>query len=64
VVDIGLNSARTKIPAHIKLKIYSTNAEYVIKIPDIDMDGVMFGSRTFKLSGLGYVLERKSGLYL
>lgn len=63
-VDVGLNSAHTKIPSVIKVKIYENNSEYIIRMPDIELSGIMFGDRGLYLSGRSYVLERKSGTYL
>ena len=64
LVDVGLNSAHTKMPGPIKVKIYQNNTEYIIRLPDIELSGVMFGDRSLYLSGRGYVLEKKSGVYL
>lgn len=64
LVDVGLNSAHTKIPHSVKVKIYSNNTEYYIKLPECDLTGIMFGDRVLVESGIGYVLEKNSGTYL
>ena len=64
IVDIGLNSANTKFPSHFKVKIYQNNTEYLVKLPEIELSGIMFGDRGLLLSGKGYVLEKNSGTYL
>lgn len=64
LVDVGLNSAHSKIPHSIKVKIYSNNTEYLIKLPECDLTGIMFGDRVLVETGIGYVLEKNSGTYL
>lgn len=52
------------MPSPIKVKIYETNTEYIIKMPDLELGGIMFGSRTLKMTGKGFVLEKDQGIYL
>lgn len=62
-IDMGLNSAHSKVSSHFTVKIYKTKTEYTIKVPDVDMGGIMFGDRTFKLAGKGFVYEKINDLY-
>ena len=63
-VDVGLNSAHMKTSTPVKIKIYQSKAEYIIKWPELNMGGVMFGDRTLKTLGKSYVLQKNSGTYL
>lgn len=64
LVDIGLNSASTKVPAPFFVSIPGSGAEYMLRLPDIEVGGIMFGERSLRLAGRGFVLERNSGTYL
>ena len=55
-VDVGLNSAHTKLPNPIRVKIFKNNTEYIIKLPELDLSGIMFGDRMINLAGTGYAL--------
>ena len=53
---MGLNSVSTYLTQWLRLKIYSTNTEYIIKVPDVRVDGMVYGSRTFQAVGKGFLL--------
>ena len=63
-VDVGLNSAQTKWPTPVKVKIFQNNTEYLVRMPEIELGGIMFGDRALLLTGKGYALEKKSGTYM
>lgn len=54
-VDLGLNSAYSKLSSLFTVKIFKTKTEYAIKLPDVELGGVMFGERTMRLVGKGFV---------
>ena len=56
VIDMGLNSLNSFINHWLRAKVYSTNTEYLIKIPDVNMEGIMYGNRTYKVTGKGFIL--------
>ena len=56
LVDVGLNSAHMKTSTPVKVKIYDNKTEYIIKWPELNMGGVMFGDRSLKTLGKSYVL--------
>lgn len=62
-LDMGLNSAYSRVNSWFYLKIFPTNSSYKIKIPDIELGGLMYGSRTLKLAHRGYVYEQNSHLF-
>lgn len=33
-------------------------------MPDLELGGIMFGSRTLKMTGKGFVIEKDQGIYL
>ena len=53
---MGLNSLNSYIVHWLKAKVYSTDSEYLIKIPDVNIDGVTYGNRTYKAAGKGFIL--------
>jgi len=59
-----MNSAFTKFPTAFTIKIFENNREYIIRYPDVEVGGIMFGDRTLKNVGKSYVLEKNSGTYL
>lgn len=63
-IDLGLNAAYSKIFSPITVKIFHTNTEYRVKLPDLEIGGVMFGDRTVKLVGRSYIIERTRNVYL
>jgi len=56
VVDLGMNSAYTKFLTPFIVKIYHTNTEYIIRYPDVEVGGIMFGDRTARVVGKAYCL--------
>jgi hypothetical protein len=44
------------MPGPFRVKIYSNNTDYLIKFPEVELGGVMFGDRVLRPSGRGYVL--------
>lgn len=42
-VDLGLNSAHSKISSYFIVKFFKSNREYVIRFADVEMGGISFG---------------------
>ena len=62
-VDLGLNSAHSKISSYFIVKFFKSNREYVIRFADVEMGGISFGERTMKLVGRGFVYEKINDVY-
>lgn len=56
MIEVGLNVAYFKFHSLLVVKIPKTNSEYYIKVPNLEVGGVMLGDRTIKLVGKGFVL--------
>lgn len=41
----------------------STGTEYLIKIPEITMEGIIYGDRVYKVSNKGFILEVNNNLF-
>ena len=54
-LDMGLNTAYSKVNNWFHLQIFKTNSQYKIKVPDVELGGLMYGNRTFKLAQKGFV---------
>jgi hypothetical protein len=63
-VDLGLNAAYSKNYGLYHVNIFATNTKFVLRFPDLEVGGVMFGDRTFGLKGKGFILEQSSNTYL
>lgn len=55
-VDLGLNAAYSKNYGLYHVHIFATGTRFVIRYPDLEVGGVMFGSRTFSVLGKGFIL--------
>jgi hypothetical protein len=62
-VDLGLNSAYSKISYYFTVKIPKSKTEYVIRLADVEMGGISFGERTLRLTGRGFVYEKVNDIY-
>ena len=63
-VDLGLNAAYSKNYGLFHVRIFESNTHFVIKYPDLEVGGIMFGDRTLKLKGKGFVFETTNNVYL
>jgi len=54
-VDMGLNSAYSKLTNWINVNIFTTSTFYLVKMPDVELGGLMYGNRTLKVVNRGYV---------
>lgn len=54
-VDLGLNSASSKISYYFTVRIFKSKREYIIRLADVEMGGISFGDRTLRLNGRGFV---------
>jgi hypothetical protein len=54
-VDMGLNAAYSKVNNWFNLNIFSTSSQYKIKVPDLELGGLMYGNRTLKFTQRGYL---------
>ncbi len=43
--------------------MHSTGSEYLIKVPDVSIEGVIYGDRVYKVVNKGFILELKSNLF-
>ena len=59
---MGLNSLSSFLNHWLKAKIYSTNTEYLIKLPGVNLEGIMYGSRTYRVAGKGIIMETNSNV--
>ena len=59
-----MNSAFTRFPSCFTVKMFEGGRHYIVRYPDIELGGIMFGDRILKLVGKSYVLEINSGVYL
>lgn len=62
-VDMGLNSAYSKVSSYFTVKIPKSKTEYIIKLADVELGGVSFGDRTFRAVGRGFVYEKTNNIY-
>jgi hypothetical protein len=62
-VEMGLNSAHSKISYYFTVRLFKSKAEYVIRLADVEMGGISFGERTLKLIGRGFVYEKVNDIY-
>lgn len=46
-VDLGLNSAYSKCCDYYYVNFFETGTKYVVRFPDLEVGGIMFGDRTF-----------------
>lgn len=60
---MGLNSAHSYLCHWLKAKVMSTGTEYLIKIPEITMEGIIYGDRIYKVSNKGFILEVNNNLF-
>ena len=63
VIDMGLNTVNSYVNHWLRAKVYSTNTEYLIKVPDLYMSGIIYGSRTYSSAGKGFILEINNNLF-
>jgi hypothetical protein len=42
------------------VKLFNSDSEFIIKVPNLEVGGVMLGDRSIKLIGKGFVLEKKN----
>lgn len=63
VVDMGLNSAYSKVSNWLQVKIFKTKTEYFVKIPDVELGGLAYGVRTLKITNKCFVYEKNSHLF-
>lgn len=61
---MGVNSAYSRINHWLTVKVLTTNTEYIIKSPDIELGGLIFGDRTFRVTNKGCVFEKNNNIYL
>jgi hypothetical protein len=54
---MGINSAYSKIPSCLGLRLHHSGKVYKIKMPDVDLGGLVYGKRTLRLGGKGFVLD-------
>jgi hypothetical protein len=54
---MGINSAYSRIPSSLGLKLHPSGKTYKIKMPDVELGGLVYGKRTLRLAGKGYVVD-------
>ena len=52
---MGLNAAYSKSYGFYYVKIFATNTNFIIKLPDLEFCGVMFGDRSLKVVGKSFI---------
>jgi hypothetical protein len=62
-IDMGLNIAHSHLNHWLKAKVFSTGTEYLIKIPDLQLEGMMYGNRNYRSAGKGFIFEAKNNLF-
>ncbi len=55
-VDMGLNAAYSKSYGFYHVRIFATDTHFIIKLPDLEFCGVMFGERSLRVVGKAFVL--------
>lgn len=60
---MGLNAAYSKVNNWFHLNILPSKSQFKIKVPDIELGGLMYGNRTLKFAQRGFVYESKSKLF-
>ena len=60
---MGLNSAYSRIPSCLALKLHPSEKVYKIKMPDVELGGLVYGKRTLRLAGKGYVVDQTDCLF-
>lgn len=61
---MGLNAAYSKSYGFYYVKIFATNTNFIIKLPDLEFCGVMFGDRSLKVVGKAFIFETTTNTYL
>lgn len=62
-VDMGLNTLNSFLVNWLQLRVSSTGSEYLIKLPDVAMDGIVYGDRLYRVANRGFVLETKQNIF-
>lgn len=52
---MGLNSALSKVNNWFHLNLFQTKSNYKVKVPDLDLGGLMYGDRTLKFVNRGFI---------
>lgn len=55
VIGMGLNSVSSTVMDWLRAKVYSTGTEYLIKATGIELGGLVYGSRTYKMANKGCI---------
>jgi hypothetical protein len=42
-VELGLNTAYSKISSYFTVKFFKSKTEYVVRLADVEMGGISFG---------------------
>ena len=61
---MGLNSAYSKITQLIHIKFPGLKTHYIVKLPDVEVGGLMLGDRTYHTVSKGFVYEMTNDIYL
>lgn len=56
ILDMGLNTVYSRVPCWMHAKIPSTKTEYIVRLPEVELGGLLYGDRTLKLHNKGYIL--------
>lgn len=57
IIEIGLNTACSKVSNFFTAKIFKTKTHYTIKLPEVEVNGLLYGNRTMRTVNRGFVLE-------
>lgn len=61
---MGLNAAYSKSYGFYYVKIFASKRNFIIKLPDLEFCGVMFGERSLKVCGKSFVFQTSTDTYL
>lgn len=62
-VDMGFNSAYSKTDSWLRVRLPASSKEYLVKMPDVELGGLIYGARTLRIANKGFVLEKNSQLF-
>lgn len=63
VIDMGLNSANSYLCHWLEAKVLTTGTEYLIKLPELTMEGIVYGNRVVRAINKGFILEKKNNIF-
>ena len=63
-IDMGLNSAYSKVIGLFNFRFPGLKTHYIVKLPDVQVGGLIMGDRTYHLVSKGFVYETTNDIYL